>query len=676
MMKLINQEGIKDCGPTCLLMIIKHYKGNISIEKLKEMCKTNKKGTTAYHLIEAARICGFEANGYKCKLNDLNEENVILPCIAYVLLNNTYQHYVVIEKINFKKKKIYIKDPIGKSYVKTFEDFEKIYKDVLIYLYPVKNIVTYKNISYKKFIYDIISPSIPQLYHVILLSVFITIFSIIGTFYMQIMIDNINTTKSKIYFLFIAFLLMYIFKITSSYIRNKLIILVNKKVDLNLSLSCFNNIINLPYCRYKNNTTGEIVSKINDLNNIKDLISNVAITLFIDIPLICVSLFIIYILNFDLFIFTLIVILLYIGVYLLFNKVSNKYVFDCMELKASVTSYMVESINSYEYIKGCNKENSVINKFQRKYINFLNKFSKYEEIYNFEIILKNIIDEISFLVMILFGVILIIDGKLDLITLITINFLFNFCTNPLKNIIQLNKTLKQSILSIKKIINLYDDKKLIGILDNETKGDIVFKNLSFSFNDVDKILKDIDITIPYGNKVMVIGKSGSGKSTLFKLLKKYYDVKRDSIYIDNIDINDYIKSDILYVSQNEFIFTDTIMNNIDSDNILKLSEICFVNEIVKNNPLGYNTLIEENGFNLSGGEKQRITLARALANKFNILIIDEGLSQVDIKMERDILKNLFNEYKNKTIIFISHRLDNIDLFDQVIKMEDGVIIND
>ena len=143
-MKLISQEGFKDCGPACLLMIIKHYKGNISITKLKEMCKTNNKGTTAYHLIEAAKSCGFEASGYKCKLSDLNKDNVILPCIAYVLLDNTYQHYVVIQKINFNKSKIYIKDPIGKSYVKTFEEFSKIYKDVLIYMYPIKNIVNYK----------------------------------------------------------------------------------------------------------------------------------------------------------------------------------------------------------------------------------------------------------------------------------------------------------------------------------------------------------------------------------------------------------------------------------------------------------------------------------------------------------------------------------------------------
>ena len=174
---------------------------------------------------------------------------------------------------------------------------------------------------------------------------------------------------------------------------------------------------------------------------------------------------------------------------------------------------------------------------------------------------------------------------------------------------------------------------------------------------------------------MVLGSSGSGKSTLFKILKQNYEIKRDKVYINGIDINDYKLNNIVYVSQNEILFSDTIENNIGND-IYKVSKICLVDEIVKKTQLGYKTLIEENGFNLSGGEKQRIILSRALANPFDILIIDEGLSQVDTNMERVIIKNILKEYQDKTIIFISHRLDNIDLFNQVIKIEKGKIIDD
>ena len=147
-------------------------------------------------------------------------------------------------------------------------------------------------------------------------------------------------------------------------------------------------------------------------------------------------------------------------------------------------------------------------------------------------------------------------------------------------------------------------------------------------------------------------------------------------HIDKIDINDYQNSDIVYVSQSEILFSDTVYNNIDSNNIIDIAKICLVDEIIRKNKLGYNMLIEENGFNLSGGERQRIILARAIARDFNILIIDEGLSQVDINMERKIMKNLFMKYPGKTIIFISHRLENMDLFDQVIKIEKGQINDD
>ena len=240
----------------------------------------------------------------------------------------------------------------------------------------------------------------------------------------------------------------------------------------------------------------------------------------------------------------------------------------------------------------------------------------------------------------------------------------------------MDNNIKQSKIAIKKILTLFYDKKDNGIIDKKMIGDIYFNNLSYSFDDVNDVLKNINLKITKASKVMVLGSSGSGKSTLFKLLKKYYQIPRDKIYIDDIDINDYQNSDIIYVSQNELLFSDTVYNNIDSDNIIDISKICLVDDIIKNNQLGFNFLIEENGFNLSGGEKQRIILARAIAKPFEILVIDEGLSQVDINMERIIMKNLITMYKDKTIIFISHRIDNIDLFDQVIKIEKGNLISD
>ncbi len=672
---LIRQDGFKDCGPTCLSMIIKHYKGYIDINELKEMCKTDKNGTTAYHLIETAKKCGFESYGVKCNLEDINKNNIILPCIAHVILNNSYKHYVVIKKIDYKKKKITVYDPIGTIKTYTYENFQKIFSNIIILLYPIKVIKNIPNNSIKKFILEITKTSTKQLIQIIIISIFITLFSIIISFYLQYMVDNVNN-QGKIYFIFTLFLIIYIMKIISDFLRNKIIILVNQKIDFNLNYNTFKQIINLPYCYYKNNTTGEIISKINDLDVVRQVISKVAISIFIDLPLTLLSLIIMYILNEKLFIISLIIMLLYLLVLILFRNPLNEKIEDTTLAKADTTSYMVERINGYETLKGCNKEHIALKKFEDKYAALSNKIYDLDNCYNYQLLLKEIINDLGFIFIILIGILLVKDNIITIGQLLSFNSLLVYFLTPIRNIIDLDDSIKQSKIAIKKILNLYYDKKENGILDKKMKGKIIFKNLSYTFNDTRNVLENINLKINKNSKVMVIGESGSGKSTLFKILKKYYTVPRDKVYIDNVDINDYQKSNIVYVSQNEILFTDTISNNIDSDNIIGISKICLVDEIVKNNQLGYNMLIEENGFNLSGGERQRIILARALANEFDILIIDEGLSQVDINMERKILKNLFENYNDKTIIFISHRLENMDLFNQVIKLKKGRISDD
>ncbi len=671
---LVVQDGFKDCGPACLLMIIKYYKGNIAINELKEMCKTNKQGTTAYHLIEAAKKCGFSSYGYKTKLNDINKDNIILPCIAHVILENSYNHYVVIKTIDFKNRKIIIYDPVGKIKKMSYFEFEKIFNDIIIQLYPVTTIKNIPTNSVIKFIFNIIKSSTNQIIQIIIISIFITSFSIITSFYLQYMVDNVSF-EGRIYLIFIIFLLVYLMKIISSFLRNKLIILINQKVDLNLNFNTFKQIINLPYCYYKNNTTGEIISKINDLDIIRQVISKIIIST-IDLPLALLSLIMIYVLNEKLFIISLIILSLYWLILIIFQKPLLEKIENSTLLKSHLTSYMVESINGYETLKGCNKENKALIKFEDKYASFSNQMSRLDSYYNYQLLLKEIINDIGFITIILVGILLVKDNLITIGQLLSFNSLLVYFLSPVRNIIEINDNLKQIHVAIKKILNLYYDKEDIGFLEKSMKGEVVFKNLSYSFNDNDIVLDNISLRIEENSKVMVIGSSGSGKSTLFKILKKYYDIPRDKIYIANIDINDYKKSDIVYVSQNEILFSDTIINNIDSDNIINISKICLVDDIVKNKQLGYNMVIEENGFNLSGGERQRIILARALAVDFNILIIDEGLSQVDTNMERIILKNILKQYSNKTLIFISHRLDNLDLFDRVIKIEKGKIIDD
>ena len=262
------------------------------------------------------------------------------------------------------------------------------------------------------------------------------------------------------------------------------------------------------------------------------------------------------------------------------------------------------------------------------------------------------------------------------------NTLLTYFLWPLRNLVDLDTNYKEARNALRRInellINLHFKSNNLRL----KSGEIDFKHLNFSFNNRDLILKNINFKIMARHKVLLIGKSGSGKSTLCALLMKYYSVAKDKLFLDGYDINDLadVRDDIVYISQNELLFTDTLYNNIvlgrqiDSNEFLKVVKLCEIDKM-SDDHLGYNELIEENGFNLSGGEKQRIFLARALLKNFSILIIDEGLNALDKASERRLLKKIFRIYNDKTIIIVSHRLVNKDLFDQVVKLKNGQLFN-
>ena len=193
----------------------------------------------------------------------------------------------------------------------------------------------------------------------------------------------------------------------------------------------------------------------------------------------------------------------------------------------------------------------------------------------------------------------------------------------------------------------------------------------------------MNLQIKQGEKILLSGESGSGKSTLVKMLLRYIEVDFNKIKIADIDINHYhlenIRSNITYVTSSEYLFTDTIRNNIvlykdyPEEDFYEVCKACLVDDIIKNNDNNYDALIEENGFNFSNGERQRIILARSIIKKNSIYIFDEALAGIDISREKKILENIFAYLNDKTIIVISHRFNNKKLFDRVLKLNGAQI---
>lgn len=664
---LVKQDDLKDCGVAALATILKYYGGYIPIEKLRELTKTNKNGTTAYHIVESAKTLGFNSYGIKCRLEDIDE--IPLPVIAHTIINKVYKHFIVIYEINHKKKYVIIADPMDKIKKVTFEEFNEIFQNIIIVLFPIKKLYyENKNNIFRKRLKEIVKSYKYNIIIILLLSLFYMILNIVGLSYLKNIIDS-----NKIYTFFILSLLIELLKFVVNIIRNNIIIKFDKKINFEITKEVFFQIIKLPYNFYRNRTTGEVVSRLNDLESVKELLIYFSINTFFDLILIITFGVMLYLINNILFFISLLVVLLYIIVSSIGKNKISRDLQAVKMTKDNVNSIMIEDIVGFESIKGLNMEEGFMKKFSNNYFNYLEKRGFLNKIYNIKDSLKEFIHYIGIIIITFFGINLISKNILTFGEFLIFNQLLNYFLGIIKNVFNNEMNIKNMILSFKRIEDLYYDD--FTNYEDKSINEINIKKLTYSHNDFSNILENINLNILQNDKIIMMGKSGSGKSTLLKLIKKYY--KSDKIYSKNEQLNK--NKNIIYISQNEFLFTDTINNNIVLDRSVSKEEFekviftCQIDEIIKDKKIGYNMLIEENGFNISGGERQRIILARALITNPDVILLDEALSQVDTNLERIILKNIFKNYRNKIIIFVSHRKDNLDLFNKLFIVNDKKI---
>ena len=326
----------------------------------------------------------------------------------------------------------------------------------------------------------------------------------------------------------------------------------------------------------------------------------------------------------------------------------------------------LENINLFNSIKNLNIANVIISKTSKKLEDLCKSNLLFEKKFNVIEFMKNFLNDlIIFLVMSLciYNIFQNVFDISDAILFISISSVF---FESLKNILVLVPKFIYFKVSFDKINEFYniEIEKETGINKTFVNGDIEFKNVSLSYDNYYKIVKKINLKIQNKTHVLLTGKSGIGKSTLLQCLTSK-DFYTGDILISNINIRDYsskmLRQNIIYVGQNEKIFSDSIYNNItcyknvSPSKFYKICNICMIDNIIKNKSFRYMSQIDNELSNLSGGEKQRIILARSLLMEANIYIFDEALSEVDYKTEIKIIKNIREFFSDKTIIYVSHK---------------------
>ncbi|MBO1126595.1 peptide cleavage/export ABC transporter [Enterococcus faecalis] len=693
MFQFVQQQDEKDCGVACLSMILKYYKTDIPIHKLRDLSGTDLEGTSAFGLKKTFENLSFDCMAIQGDSEIWKEKDLILPVIAHILVDNSYMHYVVIYKI--KGNKLWIADPASRKNKKTIEEFEKEWTGILLIPSPRENYTPIKEkVAGLSSFLPIIWKQKGLVFHIVLASTFITFFGIGSSYYFQGILDFFipNQARSTLNIISIGLIVVYLFRVLFEYSRSYLLVILGQRMSIAVMLQYFKHVLNLPMNFFATRKSGEIISRFLDANKIIDALASATLSVFLDIGMVLLVGITLAIQNGTLFLVTLASLPFYIVAIVTFVKSYEKANQEEMAAGATLNSSIIESLKGIETIKSYNSEEKVYNRVDQEFIKLMKKSFRTVTLDNIQQGIKHAIQLISSAVILWLGSFYVMDGRISLGQLITYNALLVFFTDPLQNIINLQVKMQTAQVANKRLNEIFSIKpeKTNGSTTHDIphqafQQGIILENVSFSYNMKVSTLNNISCMIAPKSKVALVGISGSGKSTLAKLLVNFYAPSEGAIRygkLNHLDIPfQQLRDHVTYVPQESFFFSGTIVENLtfglqkspSFERIIEVCEAVQLNSFIEQQPLRYETILEEGGTNLSGGQRQRLAIARALLKDADILILDEATSGLDTLLEHAILDYLL-KLEDKTLLFIAHHLPIAKACNQILVLHEGELV--
>ncbi len=686
----IKQQDMRDCGPACLATICKNFGLKIPVSKIRELTETDLEGTSVYGMIQAAQKLGFQSEAVRTSNKQELFDHLQTPLIAHIITDKMILHFVVIHKIT--NNYIIVADPEKGIMRYKPNDFFKLWSGVLILLTPTtkfKKGNQTKNI-YNRF-WNLIFVQKKLLLGIFIVSILITVLGLAGSLYYQFLIDDIlpNNFSSNLHKLSIAMLTLTVFKVLFEFLRKILLLYMAQNIDIPLMLGYYNHVVNLPMNFFSTRKVGEIISRFRDGDKIRNVISEVTLTLMIDTLMSLIGGLILYIKNNKLFFICFIPIVLYMVFIFTFKEKLKRANVKVMEDNATLTSYLVESLEGIETIKSYNGEEKIKNKTQNNFLKLIKSSFNLGLTYNALDSLKSVVSGGFVIFLLWLGGSFVLKGEMTIGELISFNVLLAYFIDPISRIINLQPELQEAIVASDRLGEILDlELEKQGKETEKPKslfGDVSLEHVNFAYGWKENILNDVNIHIKQGEKIALVGESGSGKTTIAKLLMGFYKIKEGNIIINSYLINDIdkeiLRNRISYISQDSFFFSGTIRSNLEFayknvtfEDMVNACKKAHIHDYIKSLHSGYDFVLEEKGMNLSGGQRQRLSIARALLKKPDILIMDEATSNLDLITESAIQKTLEQCVSGITTIIIAHRLSTIKQCDRIYVIDKSNIV--
>ena len=532
----------------------------------------------------------------------------------------------------------------------------------------------------------------------ILLSVFFSVLVAASTASIAWLLDPaikkifIEKDQNLILIIPIAIVFAFALKGLSLYFAKIILIKAGQEITKMLQFRIMRSLILADTELIEKNHSGKFISHLTyDVGIITKLVSTVILNLTKDSLTLVALLGVMFYQNWKLAIFAIIMIPLATIAARSLGKRIGKVTVEAADRTGELTSYLLEIFRNHKIIKIFQKE---IYEFSRTE-KFINKLK--DKVIKIETVLVRASPIMEALTGIMIALLIYISGKLILSQELDINNFFSFLAammlayQPVRSLATLNMGYNQGIAAARRILPIIDNENKIKELKDSkdlmlSKGDIKFKNVNFKYNnDEQNVLKNINIKVEGGYMTSLVGHSGAGKSSIMNLIPRLYDRNEGDIEIDNQSIYKLkvgsLRSNISLVTQDITLFDDTVKNNIayarvdaSDDEIFEAAKLSYSEEFIKKLPKGYDTLIGENGIRLSGGEKQRISIARAMLKKSKIILLDEATSSLDSETENKIQDAIKLLTKERTSLIIAHRLSTIINSNKIYVLEKGKVV--
>ena len=686
--KCIKQMDETDCGAASLATVCLYYGKNVEIANVRTFAHVDRYGSNMLGLCDAAQKLGFDAEGLSGDFENFLSADFTLPCVAHVIMDGALEHFIVVFEIN--RKTIIVGDPAKGIIQYTAEGFKEIWTGHILTMKPNQNFKKERRKANSLLpFFKIVFEHKKKFAAIVLLSLIATFLNVAASFFVYYLVDVVipYVWMERLIRAAVSIILIYFVALMVNTVRTRLVAELSKVLNHDLMCRYIHQLLYIDYEFYECHTTGDLVSRMQDTDIVRDAVSKVTITALLDVFMMSVSIAVLAYLNFSLFAISLGIVSVYALAVAKFNKPIHTVSSELREKDANATTTFLETINGVETVRVYQSEAKLFSKNETNISELMERFRKATFLFSEQSILADSIMSIGEVLILAVGGISVIHGTISLGILFMFYTLFAMCLTPVKNMVDLLPVIHKAEVSARRLQDVFSAITNIGNClaigkDISLDKDISIKNLSFRYGNRDLVLDQFSLDINRGERIALIGNSGSGKSTLAKLLLCLYKAEDGKILFGEKNINEIpisvIRKKIAYVSQNTFLFRGSILDNIRIGNpdmtheeIVDFLEETSFKKFIAQLPMGYQTVLNENGNNLSGGQRQMVALARALIKQADILILDEATSAIDVQTEKIVEEAIQAVYSDTTTIIIAHHYRGVQYCDRVAVIAHG-----